>query len=230
MKIAILGAMQEEIEPLLAMLPEAKVTDYGKNRYYETAYQNMELVIAYSKIGKVNAALTATTMIEKFGAQQLIFTGVAGGLNPKLKIGDLVAANRLIQHDVDITAFGHPYGFIPESGDFVEVDKTLLAIAHEVAREKGIDLLEGVVATGDQFIASEERRNFIIHTYEADATEMEGASVAYVCDCLGVPFFVLRSISDAADMDAGFNFDAFLKSSAKISAEFALAMVAKLSK
>ena len=141
-----------------------------------------------------------------------------------------MAANRLIQHDVDITAFGHPYGFIPESGDFVEVDKTLLAIAHEVAREKGIDLLEGVVATGDQFIASEERRNFIIHTYEADATEMEGASVAYVCDCLGVPFFVLRSISDAADMDAGFNFDAFLKSSAKISAEFALAMVAKLSK
>ena len=109
MKIAILGAMQEEITPLLAMLPEAKMTEYGKNRYYETSYKGVDLVIAYSKIGKVNAALTATTMIEKFGAGKLIFTGVAGGLNPQLKIGDLVAASRLIQHDVDITVFGHPH-------------------------------------------------------------------------------------------------------------------------
>ena len=110
----------------------------------------------------------------------------------------------------------------------MDADKALLAIAHTVAKERGVELLEGVVATGDQFIASEERRDFIINTYKADATEMEGASVAYVCHCLEVPFFVLRSISDAADMDAGFNFEEFLESSAKISAEFALGMVEKL--
>lgn len=225
MTIAIMGAMQEEITPLLEKLPEAKVTDFGKNRYYETTYNGFNIVIAYSKIGKVNAALTATTLIEKFGAEKLIFTGVAGALNPILKIGDLVVATKLIQHDVDITAFGHPWGFIPESGDFVSCDTDLVTLAKKSAEGLGLNILEGIVATGDQFIANVEKKDFIVNTYNADATEMEGASVAYVCECLNVPFVVIRAISDAADMDAGFSFDEFLVTSAKNSANFCLKML-----
>lgn len=228
MKIAIMGAMVEEITPLLAALGEYRKTEYAGNVYYEAEYKGLELVIAYSKIGKVFSTLTATTMIEKFGAEKLLFSGVAGGINPSLKIGDLIAATSLCQHDVDITAFGHPAGFIPEGKLFTKSDDALLAMAKEVVNEMDKDLLEGVIATGDQFVADEARKNWIAETYKADALEMEGASVAVVCDALEVPFFILRAISDTADMDAGFNFDKFLESSAKESAAFVLKMLDKL--
>jgi len=228
MKIAIMGAMVEEITPLLAALGEYTKTEYAGNVYYEAEYKGLELVIAYSKIGKVFSTLTATTMIEKFGAEKLLFSGVAGGINPRLKIGDLIAATSLCQHDVDITAFGHPDGFIPEGKLFTKSDDTLLAIAKEVASDMDKNLLEGVIATGDQFVADEARKNWIADTFLADALEMEGASVAVVCDALEVPFFILRAISDTADMDAGFNFDKFLESSAKESAAFVLNMLDKL--
>ena len=228
MKIAIMGAMQEEITPLLEALGEHTKTQYAGNVYYEAEYKGLELVIAYSKIGKVFSTLTAATMIEKFGAQKLLFSGVAGGINPKLKIGDLIAATSLCQHDVDITAFGHPAGFIPAGKLFTTSDATLLSMAKEVALEMDKSLLEGVIATGDQFVASEERKNWIADTFAADALEMEGASVAVVCDALDVPFFILRAISDTADMDAGFNFDTFLESAAKESAAFVIKMLDKL--
>ncbi len=228
MKIAIMGAMVEEITPLLAALGEYTKTEYAGNVYYEAEYKGLELVIAYSKIGKVFSTLTAATMIEKFGAEKLLFSGVAGGINPSLKIGDLIAATSLCQHDVDITAFGHPDGFIPEGKLFTKSDDGLLAIAKDVAQEMDKSLLEGVIATGDQFVADEARKNWIAETYKADALEMEGAAVAVVCDALEVPFFILRAISDTADMDAGFNFDKFLESSAKESAAFVLKMLDKL--
>jgi adenosylhomocysteine/aminodeoxyfutalosine nucleosidase len=228
MKIAIMGAMQEEINPLLKALGEHTKTEYAGNVYYEAQYKGLDLVIAYSKIGKVFSTLTATTMIEKFGAQKLLFSGVAGGINPALKIGDLIAATSLCQHDVDITAFGHPSGFIPEGKLFTKSDAELLVLAKEVAKEMGKNLLEGVIATGDQFVADEARKNWIADTFTADALEMEGASVAVVCDALDVPFFILRAISDTADMDAGFNFDTFLESSAQESATFVIKMLDKL--
>ena len=228
MKIAIMGAMVEEITPLLQTLGNYKEIHYAGNVYYEAEYKGLELVIAYSKIGKVFSTLTATTMIEKFGAQKLLFSGVAGGINPSLKIGDLIAATALCQHDVDITAFGHPSGFIPEGELFTKSDETLLVLAKEVATDMGKDLLEGVIATGDQFVADEVRKSWIADTFAADALEMEGASVAVVCAALEVPFFILRAISDTADMDAGFNFDAFLESAAKESATFVIKMLDKL--
>jgi len=228
MKIAIMGAMEEEVEPLLAFLGDYKTVEVADNKYYTAEYKGLELVIAYSKIGKVFASLTASTMIQKFDAEKLLFSGVAGAINPKLKIGDLIAATSLCQHDLDITAFGHPYGFVPEGRVFVDSDSELLATAKEVATQMGKPLLEGIIATGDQFVADEVRKDWIGTTFKADALEMEGASVAVVCDAFNVPFFILRAISDTADMDAGFSFDAFLKSSAKESAEFIIAMLDKL--
>ena len=223
-----MGAMPEEVAPLLKILEDYKESVYAGNSYYEGSYAGHELVIAYSKIGKVFSSLTAATMIEHFGAETLLFSGVAGGINPALKIGDLIVATQLCQHDLDITAFGHPYGYVPEGAQFIKSDTALIATAKRVAQELGTPLQEGIIATGDQFVASEERKKWIASTFKADALEMEGASVAVVCDALKVPFFILRAISDSADMDASFNFDAFMESSAIISAEFIMRMVQKL--
>jgi adenosylhomocysteine/aminodeoxyfutalosine nucleosidase len=230
MKIAIMGAMPEEIAPILERLDDVQEVNYAKNKYYKAKYKDVEVVVAYSKIGKVFSTLTASTMLQMFACDVLLFTGVAGAVNPGLKIGDLVVASKLAQHDLDITIFGHPHGYVPGGSVFVEADKDLIALSKIVAKEMGVDLKEGIIATGDQFIASEERKEFIAKTFGADALEMEGASVAVVCDALGVPFFVLRSISDSADMDAGFNFEEFVESSAKISAEFLMKMVDRLAK
>lgn len=227
-KIAIMGAMPEEIEPLLARLENVKEHVYGANVYYEGKYGKKEVVVAYSKIGKVFAALTATILIEKFGCKKLLFSGVAGAISDDLKIGDLVIADGLCQHDLDITAFGHPYGYVPEGEVCIPTDVNLRNIAKQVAKEKAIKLKEGVIATGDQFVASFERKEWVGRTFKASALEMEGASVAVVCNALNVPFFILRAISDSADMDAGFDFDAFLESSAKVSAEFILEMVDRI--
>ena len=227
-KLAIMGAMEEEIEPLLSHFDSVNVVDFANNKYYEVNYKGLDIVIAYSKIGKVFASLTATTMIEKFGCETLLFSGVAGGINPELKIGDLIIADKLCQHDLDITAFGHPHGFVPGGQVFVETSKALNDIAKEVATENGLKVIEGCIATGDQFVHSNERKVFIESTFKADALEMEGASVAVVCDALNIPFFILRAISDTADMDAGFDFDEFLKSSAKNSADYLIKIVDKL--
>jgi len=224
-KIAIMGAMREEIAPLLELFGDYKVTNYAKNEYYELEYKDTQIVIAYSKIGKVFATLTATTLIEKFGCTTLLFSGVAGGINPDLEIGDLILATKLCQHDVDITAFGHPHGFIPESQVYIKSSKHLRDTALQVASNLNLPIKSGIIATGDQFIACNKRKEFISTTYQAGALEMEGAAVAVVCDALEVPFLILRAISDTANMDAGFDFDTFLKSSAKNSARFMLHIV-----
>ncbi len=220
-----MGAMREEIEPLLSKVTNIKMTQYANNTYYEATYKDKELVIAYSKIGKVFSTLTATILIEKFGCELLLFSGVAGAISSELGIGDLIIADGLCQHDLDITAFGHPHGFVPEGEVCISTDIYLRNVAKQVAKAKNLKLIEGIIATGDQFVACSERKNWIGDTFKADALEMEGASVAVVCNALEIPFFILRAISDSADGSADVDFDTFLASSAKISADFILDMV-----
>ena len=227
-KLAIMGAMEEEITPLLEYFTDINKVDYANNTYYECKLGNLDVVIAYSKIGKVFSTLTASTMIQKFGCDTLLFSGVAGGINPELKIGDLIVANKLSQHDLDITAFGHPFGYVPGGSVYINTDESLKNIALEVAQENDIKIIEGTIATGDQFVADEKRKEFIEKTFNADALEMEGASVAVVCDALNVPCLILRAISDTADMDAGFNFEEFLETSAKNSANFLMKVIEKI--
>ncbi|PHQ89693.1 MAG: 5'-methylthioadenosine/S-adenosylhomocysteine nucleosidase [Sulfurimonas sp.] len=225
MKIAIMGAMPEEIAPILNRVGKYTTTEYANNTYYEANYNGIDLVIAYSKIGKVFSTLTASTMIQKFGCEKLLFSGVAGGINPQLKIGDLIVATSLCQHDLDITAFGHPMGFVPGGSVFIQADKDLIELSKKVANELGKTIQEGIIATGDQFVHDSTVKGNIVKHFEADALEMEGASVAVVCDSLEIPFFILRAISDTADTDASFSFDEFMESSAVISAEFIMKMV-----
>ncbi len=195
-KLAIMGAMQEEIDPLLEFFKDYKTIEYADNKYYEVNYKGFDIVIAHSKIGKVFASLTASTLIQKFSCDTLLFSGVAGAINPKLNIGDMIVATKLCQ----------------------------------VAVTENLKVIEGVIATGDQFVHSNERKEFIEKTFNADALEMEGASVAVVCDSLNVPFFILRAISDSANGEANFDFDEFLNSSAKISSNYLVKIVDELIK
>lgn len=227
MKIGILGAMEEEITPLLEILKDYKEIKYANNNYYLADFGQHELILAYSKIGKVNSTLSAAVMIEKFGAQVLLFTGVAGALK-SLKIGDLLVATKLCQYDLDITAFGHPLGFVPGNEIFIKTDEKLNELAKQVASELGKKLAFGTIATGDEFICDEGKKSKIVQVFDAEACEMEGASVALVCDALKIPCFVLRAMSDEAGEKAEFDFDEFVVNSAKISAEFVLKMCEKL--
>lgn len=224
MKIGILGAMPEEITPLLEILGKYEEVRYANNSYYLANYKNHELILAYSKIGKVNSTLSTSIMIEKFKAQSLLFTGVAGAFNPKLNIGDLLCAKALVQYDLDITAFGHPLGFVPGNEIFIKTDEKLNKLASKVAEELGKKLEFGIIATGDEFVCDENKKAKIRQIFNADACEMEGASVALVCDALKVPCFILRAISDKAGEKAEFDFDEFVINSAKISANFVLKM------
>jgi adenosylhomocysteine/aminodeoxyfutalosine nucleosidase len=228
MKIGILGAMQEEIKPLLEVFKDYEEIKYANNTYYKASYKSYELIIAYSKIGKVFSTMTACAMIEKFGCEKIFFSGVAGGINKNLKIGDLIVANKLCQHDLDITAFGHPMGYVPEGKVYVETDIALKELSQEVAKEMGIVLQEGIIATGDQFVSSNDIKDKIVLNFKADALEMEGASVAIVCDAYNVPYLILRSISDTADGKASVDFDKFLDNSAKQSANFIIKILDKL--
>lgn len=230
MNIGIIGAMVEEIIPLLKAFGEYKSEQVGGNVYYDVQRGEHRIYIAYSKIGKVHSALTASTMVLRFGCEKILFSGVAGGLSEDLKVGDLVLGEKLCQYDVDITAFGHPLGFIPESRVFIESNSELNALARKVASMQGIVLKEGVIASGDCFIADREKKQWIIKNFGAVAVEMEGASVAVVCDLLKVPFCILRSISDSADGSADVSFDEFLESSAKRSAEFVMMMCEQILK
>ncbi|ENC9217373.1 5'-methylthioadenosine/adenosylhomocysteine nucleosidase [Campylobacter lari] len=228
MKIAILGAMPEEVTPLLETLKEYQTIEYANNTYYLAKYKNHELIIAYSKIGKVNSTLSATIMIEKFKSEFLLFTGVAGAFNPSLEIGDLIYATKLAQYDLDITAFGHPLGYVPGNEIFIKTDDKLNNLAIEVAKELGVKLQSGIIATGDEFICDENKKAKIREIFNADACEMEGASVALVCDALKIPCLILRSMSDKAGEKAEFDFDEFVEKSAKISANFVLKICEKL--
>ncbi|WP_104706806.1 5'-methylthioadenosine/adenosylhomocysteine nucleosidase [Helicobacter bizzozeronii] len=226
--IGVMGAMREEIAPFLEMFPTHTTEQVGGNTFYTIPYQNSQIILAYSKIGKVHASLTASTMILRYGIEALIFSGVAGGLAPHLNINDLLLATKLCQADVDLSAFGHPLGFIPESAVFIPSDPTLNDLARQTAKDLGIPLQEGVIATCDQFVSDSGRKQEWAQNFGASVVEMEGAAVAFVCHAFHVPFCVLRSVSDRANGEAPGDFDQFLHQSAQTSAQFVFKMLGRL--
>lgn len=228
MTIGILGAMQEEISPLLDHYKTYETIAFGGNTFYKVSLENKTLIIACSRIGKVHSSLSAATMILYFGCNKIIFNGVAGGINPSYKIGDLVIGEKLCQHDVDITIFGHPFGYFSEGKIFTQTNEALNKLAKEVAKESNITIHQGTIATGDQFVSSKERKEWIKKEFNADAIEMEGASVAVVCDNLNTPLCVIRAISDNAGDEALISYEEFLEHSAKQSAALVIKMIEKI--
>jgi len=166
------------------------------------------VLLAEAGIGKVNAALTTAAMAQA-GASSLVFVGVAGGVAAEVAVGDAVVATTLVQHDVDITAFGHAPGVISGKLAGGVADAALSDALAAAARSMGATVHRGVIASGDQFIKDVKQAAAIAEQFDAMAVEMEGAAVAQVCTRLGLPFAVLRWISDTADSDAGAVFHQF---------------------
>ena len=217
MKIGIIGAMVEEVSELKASLQDAKVTKIARMEFCEGSFGNTDVVVVQSGIGKVNAAACAQILINHFGVTHVMNTGVAGSLNAKIDIGDIVVSTDAMYHDVDATIFGYAKGEVPQVGtaSFV-ADEMLRKAAVEAVKEAAPDIhvFEGRVVSGDQFISSREVKNHIRDTFQGDCTEMEGAAIAQVAYINEVPFVIIRAISDKADDSGQEAYDVFEKKAA----------------
>ena len=208
--LAIIGAMDEEIELLLAELQNRQDLEFPGVTLHRGVLEGVDVLVTRGGIGKVNAAMTTTYLLMQ-GATQVIFTGVAGGVHPELRVGDIVVSTDLVQHDVDVTPLGYEPGTVPGEDPAWSADATLRELALSAARDvEGVQVLSGRIASGDQFIASQEGVQRLWNTYQAACAEMEGAAVAQVCAKAGVPFVVIRSVSDTADHAANVDYRTFM--------------------
>ncbi|MBQ8016320.1 MAG: 5'-methylthioadenosine/adenosylhomocysteine nucleosidase [Clostridia bacterium] len=208
----IIGAMHIEVETIKSLMQNKAAETISGVEYVKGTLHGKEIVIAACGIGKVAAAMCAQTMILKYAPCCIINTGVGGSLSTKLAIGDIAVSESLVQHDMDTSPLGDPIGLI--SGINIvnipadkKVVETLLEGVETLENIKGV---KGVIASGDQFIASEEKKKFITGNFGAIVCEMEGASIAQVCYTNGVPFGVVRAVSDCADGSSHMDYGEFL--------------------
>ena len=226
MKFGIIAAMEEELKTLLLTLEDKKeVVVLGKT-YYEGRIGQHEVVLVQSGIGKVMSAMSVAILAETFGVDAIINTGSAGAVSEGLAIGDVVIADRLVYHDVDVTAFGYAYGQMAGQELYYQADQTLMASLQKVLNQQGIHNHVGLIATGDSFIAGQEKVDTIKHHFqEVLAVEMEGAAIAQAAQAAGKPFLVIRAMSDTAQGDANISFDEFILEAGKRSAQTLLALL-----
>lgn len=220
MRIGIMGAMHEEVVELQkSMAPGYQVKKIANLEFLIGNLYGREVVLVEGGIGKVNAAFCTTLLKEHFAVDALVFTGVAGGLNPAIDIADIVIGEDCIEHDFDTTAFaGDVLGQIPRMGVHAfPCDKRLAERAAELGTQLfGAEhIFRGRIVSGDQFIADVKKLSFLRNTFGAECTEMEGAAVAHVCYLLDLPCLILRSISDKANHDAKLDFPSFVKQAAR---------------
>jgi adenosylhomocysteine nucleosidase len=209
--IGLIGAMAEEIERLEERLERQSETTVAGIRFQQGTFGGQPVVLCRSGVGKVNAAACTQLLIDRFGVDAVIFTGVAGALDPSLEIGDIVISRDCQQHDMDASPLGFVRGTIP----FAEVSVfpadpalvKLAAEASELAAEGRV--IQGRVLSGDQFIADRDTVRLLHEQFGGACVEMEGAAVAQVCAMNGVPYVVIRSMSDKADGSAHVNFPEF---------------------
>ncbi|MGO4372985.1 5'-methylthioadenosine/adenosylhomocysteine nucleosidase [Paenibacillus sp. 2TAB19] len=209
-KIGIIGAMVEEIELLHKHTEVASEVTKAGITYYEGKLHGKEVIFCKSGVGKVNAAVCTQILLD-LGADCVLFTGVAGAVDPRLNIGDIVVSTTSIQHDMDCSPLGFARGTIPfhNRSEFPADDRLIeLAVSASDRHFPGRSL-KGIVLSGDQFIASREAVKLLHETFDGACAEMEGASVAQVCDMNGIPYVVIRSMSDKADGSAHVNFAQF---------------------
>lgn len=212
-RIGIIGAMAIETEGLIAEMSDTRVSTVSGVTFTEGVLCGHDVVVATSGVGKVFAAICAEAMILKFGVTALLNTGVAGGLSPMLEVGDVVLADEVVQHDMNTTALGDPRGLL--SGlNIVKIptDKRLLKALCVAAAELDYNGMVGTVASGDIFVADARIKDKLVQEFDALACEMEGAAIGHVAYVNGVPFAVLRTISDGGD---GMEFSEFCPLAAK---------------
>ena len=231
MRIGIIGAMDIEINALLSMMEDIDEQVISGICFHSGKIHGVCVVAAVAGVGKVNAAVCAQTMILKYAPDCLINVGVAGGLAKGLRVGDIVVAGSVVEHDMDTSPLGDEKGYITGLDRvYMECDERISGIMYECAKKNpGINVIKGIIASGDQFIASDEARSRIINEFNAAAAEMEGASVGHVCAMNNVPFAVLRAMSDTADNDAPVSFPEFAKRAAAVSVGIIEDMLKELS-
>ena len=227
--IGIIGAMSVEVEELKAKVEDAKSEVISGTEYVCGRLCGREVVIAKCGIGKVFAALCANTMILRYGVQSIINTGVAGTLVSCLNILDFAVSSAVVQHDIDTTILGDAPGLI--SGlNIVEIpaSRTLSSLALNIALDQGTACARGIIASGDQFISSAERKDFIRTTFGAIACEMEGAAIGHACYVSGVDFVIIRCISDSATGEAEMEYPEMVSRAAVKSEALVLAMLSNM--
>lgn len=207
----IIGAMKEEVELLIDKMELQEKIKKGGKEFYKGRIKNMQLIVVESGVGKVNAAITTQMLIDYFQPKYIINTGIAGGLDKRLKKGDIVLSIDTVQYDVDTSLFGDPLGLIPgmETIEF-PTSRTLLEI---LMREKegldGINIWKGRILSGDHFVCSQDEKRSIVNEFGGLCVEMEGAAVAHASYVNKVPCLIIRSISDNADGEQMENYEEF---------------------
>lgn len=218
--IGIIGAMASEVDGLKEIMTDKKTDTISGVEFSTGVIGGTDVVVAQAGVGKVNAAVTAQTMILKYNTTALINIGVAGGIEPTLSIGDIVIADRVVEHDMDTTAVGDPAGFITGIDKvYMDCDSEISELMYRVSVDMDIHTIRGVIASGDIFVSDDSVRNRIANQFNAVAAEMEGGAIGHVCTMNNVPFAVLRAMSDCANNDSIVDFPTFAEKSAKISIE-----------
>ena len=216
--IGIIVAMEEELDEILNIMQKVeKKTVYNVDFIEGNIGQN-HVIVVKSGVGKVNAARITQILIDKLEVKFIVNVGSAGALNPELDIGDIVIAEKVIQHDFDITAFNHKKGYITGVGDYIYCDKELVQKLKKISynlNNKIYKITTGIIASGDIFCTEVKMKNKIYSKFNADCVEMEGAAIAQVCYLDKIPFVVIRSISDSPNGNNAIVFDEFVKLASK---------------
>ena len=212
--IGIIGAMEVEVASLKERMQNVEITHKASMEFYAGVLEGKKVVVVRSGIGKVNAAVCTQILVDDFQVEAVINTGIAGSLKAEINIGDIVVSTDALQHDMDAREFGYPKGQIPQMNVFsFKADETLRKVAAECCKKANPDIqvFEGRVVSGDQFVASSEVKDELIREFAGSCTEMEGAAIAQAAYLNHVPFVVLRAISDKADNSATMDYPTFEK-------------------
>ena len=228
-KLGIIGAMELEVESLHNAMEEKTAREIAGSVFYEGILSGTPCVVVKCGVGTVNAALCVQILCSCFGVTHIVNTGIAGSLCAELDIGDMVISRDAMYHDFDCCIFGYPVGKVPGMPEQYEGDETLRSLALEAAEavNPGHNRV-GRIASGDQFICSQEQKDRIIAVTGALCTEMEGAGIAHAAYRNGIPFVILRAISDKADHSAEMDYPTFERIAANRCAEVTMLLAGKL--
>jgi len=217
-RLGIIGAMDEEIEILKKLMDIEDTENIAGMDFYKGKLENKEVILVRSGIGKVNAAICSQILSSNFNVTHIINTGVAGAVKDDLNVGDIVISSDVVEHDFDATGFGYKLGEIPRMDTYIfEADKKLIDIAFKASKNETLkhNTMIGRILSGDVFVASPEKKDFLWRSFEGYCTEMEGASIGHTSYLNNIPFVIIRAISDKADGTAHANFNDFLHEAAQ---------------
>lgn len=229
--LGIIGAMDEEVAQIKEHMENVRVETRASMDFYQGTLHGHPVVVVRSGIGKVNAAICAQILADRYQVDAIINTGIAGSLNADINIGDIVLSTDTVEHDMDAVSFGYPLGQIPRMDTLSFVaDEKLRAVAKRVCEQVNpeVRVFEGRVVSGDQFISDKGRKQWLVENFAGYCTEMEGAAIAHTAYLNEIPFLVIRAISDKADDSASVDYPAFEAKAIEHSVKLLLALCREL--